>query len=133
MTQNKKSKAVGLGIVILAVSDLLYYSSRPSEIIINKDSILSTGMYGFELPVKDILEIKLIKKLPTITSRTNGLSFGSIKKGYFSLEDYGKCRLFLQSDSKPYLMIAEKNGEKTIINFRNQKEIERLKFLITNN
>lgn len=135
---NEKYKAsyIILGIVVLFVFSLLYYGSRPAEILISKESVLIKGMYGLELSIKDIQKIELIEKIPTITLRTNGFSFGSTNKGYFELEEYGKCRLFLHSNSNPYLIIIEKNGEKTIINHKDKREtkmeFERLKLLTAN-
>jgi hypothetical protein len=134
---NKKSKApfVILGIAIIFIISLLFYGSRPSKVLINNEAIHITGMYGVELPINDIREVKLITQLPAIITRSNGFSFGTIKKGYFKLEEYEKCRLFLQSDSKPYLIIIEKNGGKTILNHTDESEtkteFERLKLLTT--
>lgn len=123
---NKKSKAafVILGIVIVFIVSLLFYGSKPSEILINKETALITGLYGIELPIKNIQEVKLITQLPAIITRSNGFSFGTIKKGYFKLEEYGKCRLFLQSDSDLYLVIVDKNGERTILNHTDKRETE---------
>lgn len=134
---NNKSKGVYvvLAIVFLSVFGMIYHDSRPTEIVISKKSVFVKGAYGLELPIKDIQEVKLIEKIPAITLRTNGFGLGSIKKGHFNLEEYGNCRLFLHSDSSPYLIIIEKNEEKIIINHENkketEKEFERLKLLIT--
>lgn len=135
---DKKWKAayVILGIVTLFIFGLLYHDSRPVEMVISKESVIIGGAYGVELPFKDIQEVKLVDKIPAITLRMNGFSFGPIKKGNFNLEEYGSCRLFLYSDSNPYLIIIGKNGAKTIINHENksqtEKEFKRLKSVTTN-
>lgn len=135
---NKKSKItfVVLGIATFLLIGMLYYGSRPTEIKINNESVITTGMYGVEIPIKNIKEVQLIAQLPEISKRVNGFSFGSIKKGNFKLNDYGKCKLYLQSDSSPYLIITEKNGERTILNHTDKKETEtefkKLKLLMSN-
>jgi len=125
-TTNKKVKATNILLVatVLFVIGLFYYGSKPMEITVSNESLLIKGMYGFELPMHNIREVKLVEKIPTITLRTNGYSFGSTKKGYFNLEEYGNCRLFLCSNSSPYLLIVEENGKKTIINFDDKKATE---------
>lgn len=66
------------------------------------------------------------EKLPSIIKRTNGFSFGSSNKGNFKLEEFGKCKLFLQSESGPYLILTEKSGEKIILNQKNKTETEQV-------
>jgi len=115
-----------LGFVVLFVAGLLYYGTTPAKIEINGESIHISGMYGIELTGIDIHEITMREKLPSIIIRTNGFSFGSSNKGNFKLEEYGKCKLFLQSESGPYLVIIKKNGEKIILNRKNKTETERV-------
>jgi hypothetical protein len=125
-----------LGITITFVSGLLIYGSVPTKTIVINDKILFTGMYGFEMRNTDISGVELSDKIPPITLRTNGFSFGGSKKGTFRLNEFGKCKLFLQSDKGPFLIISDKNGEKTIINDKNSKVTEenfgRIKALINN-
>jgi len=115
-----------LGFVVLIVAVLLYVGTTPAKIEINGDSIHITGIYGIEITGSDIQEITLREKLPSIIKRTNGFSFGSSNKGNFKLDEYGKCKLFLQSESGPYLILIEKNGEKIILNQKNKTETEQV-------
>lgn len=123
--KNWKSVYVILGIAILFVFGMLYHDSRPVEMIISRKSVIIGGAYGVELSVEDIQEVKLVEKIPAITLRMNGFSFGPIKKGNFNLEEYGNCKLFLHSDSNLYLIIIGKNGAKTIINHEDKRETEK--------
>lgn len=126
-----------LGTAALFVVGLFYSGSKPVEVIVNSQSLIVKGMYGFELPIGTIREVKLVENIPTITLRTNGYSSGTTKKGYFNLEEFGNCRLFLCSDFSPYLIITEDNGSRTIINFEERKSTEtaykQLKRLTTSN
>lgn len=113
-----------LGVAALFVAGLFYSGSKPVELIVNNQSLIIRGMYGFEVPIRNIQEVRLVENIPTITARTNGYSFGTTKKGYFNLEEYGNCRLFLCSDSSPYLIVTEDSGSITIINFEERKSTE---------
>jgi len=115
-----------LGFVVLSVTGLLYFGTTPAKIEINGESIHISGMYGIELTGGDIQEITMREKLPSIIKRTNGFSFGSSNKGNFKLEEFGKCKLFLQSESGPNLVLIEKNGEKIILNRKNKNETEQV-------
>lgn len=115
-----------LGPVILFVIGLLTYGSMPSKTIIENDSIKFSGMYGFEIKMTDVAHVELIAEMPSIKMKTNGFSFGSIKKGYFKLDQVGDCRLLIHSELPPFLMISKYNGEKVMINFNDSIETENL-------
>lgn len=124
--QTKKSKLTYfiLGLVFLFVIGLITYGFIPSKLTYNNDTIRFSGMYGFELSIGEIDNVELSDKLPTIKIRTNGFSFGNIKKGFFNLDKYGKSRLLIHSDLAPYLILSKDNGDKIIINFKDRIETE---------
>jgi len=126
--QGSKSKMTYfvLGFVVLFAAGLLYFGTTPAKIEINGESIHITGMYGIELTGSDIQKITMREKLPSIIMRTNGFSFGSSNKGNFKLEEYGQCKLFLQSENGPYIILIEKNGGKIILNRKNKTETEQV-------
>lgn len=122
--KNKKTKLTYfiLGFVFIFVIGLIAYGFIPSKVILNKDSVQFSGMYGIEIKIAEIDNVKLVDNLPEIKMRTNGFSFGTVKKGFFDLNEFGKCRLLIHSENPPYLIISKGNGEKTIINF-NEKSV----------
>lgn len=136
--KNKKTKLTYfiLGLVIVFVIGLITYGIIPSKTFYNDETIRFSGMYGFETKITEIENVELTDKLPIINLRTNGFSFGSIKKGTFNLDKFGKARLLIHSDIPPYLIISKKNDEKIIINFKDKTETEkiyiRIKTLINN-
>jgi Domain of unknown function (DUF3784) len=105
-----------LGVIIVFVLGLNTYGLIPTKTILDNDTIRFTGMYGFDMRISDITNVELATKIPAIILRTNGYSFGTILKGTFKLDEFGKCKLFLHSDKVPFLIITDKNGQKTIIN-----------------
>jgi hypothetical protein len=110
--------------IFVLVSGLIIYGYMPSKPVFADDAIRFTGMYGFEINIAEIENVALTDKLPKINMRTNGFSFGSIKKGTFNLDQSGSCRLLIHSDLSPYLVISKINGEKIIINFKDKTDTE---------
>jgi len=136
--RNKKTKRTYFipGLVILFVTGLITYGFIPSKTIFNDKTIRFSGMYGFETKITEIENVELTDNLPLIKLRTNGFSFGSIKKGTFNLDKYGKSRLLINSNTPPFLIISKKNDEKIFINLKNKNDTEmiytKIKTLISN-
>jgi len=115
-----------LGFVFLFVIGLITYGFIPSKTIYGNDTIRFSGMYGFEISIGEIENVELTDEFPTIKIRTNGFSFGNIKKGFFNLDKFGKSRLLIHSDLAPYLILTKNNGDKIIINFKEKIETEKM-------
>ena len=126
--KSKKTKLTYfiLGLVFLFVIGLLTYGFIPSKITYSNDTIRFSGMYGFELSLTEIDTVELSDILPEIKIRTNGFSFGPVKKGFFKLDKFGKTRLLIHSDAAPYLTIFKSNGDKIIVNSKDRVETERI-------
>ncbi len=110
------------GLVFIFVIGLITYGYIPSKVHFSNDSVRFTGMYGFEMNISEIEHVQLADSIPSIKMRTNGFSFGTVNKGFFNLERFGKCHLLIHSDCPSYLIISKTNGEKTIINFKDRTE-----------
>lgn len=138
---NKTKRAIltyfFLGLVFSIVIGLIAYGFSPSKPTYHNDTIRFSGMHGFEISISEIENVELSDKLPAIKLRTNGFSFGLVKKGFFILDKFGKSRLLIHSDVVPYLIITKNSGDKIIINFKNKNETEKIynkiKTMIENN
>jgi hypothetical protein len=115
-----------LGITGVFVIGLFMYGSMPSKTTFKDASIEFSGIYGFEMNFSEIEKVILVDSLPAIQMRTNGYSFGGVKKGFFRLDQLGKCQLMIQSKNPPYLIILKKNGDPVIINFKDPSETRRI-------
>lgn len=116
---------VVINVLVLSFAiGLLAYGCSTSKPIYNNDTIRFSGMYGFEINIGEIENIELSDELPKIKVRSNGFSYGSAKKGFFTLDNFGKSRLLVHSDLPPYLIITKNNDEKIIINFKDKTETE---------
>ena len=134
--KNKKTKLTYFipGLVFLFVIGIITYGFIPSKTIFTNDTIQFSGMYGFEININEIESVELTHKIPPIIMRTNGFSFGTVKKGYFNFDKFGKSRLLIHSDIPLFLIISNSNGKRTIFNEKDSKETtqiyERIKLLI---
>jgi hypothetical protein len=129
-----KLKKYFVGFVLVFSFGGLAYGLIPSKVHINDDSVQFSGMYGTIINIAEIENVQLTGKRPGIRGRTNGLSLGSVKKGFFRVDGYGKSRLLIHSHQGPYLIISNVYEEVTIINFKDRAETEgvyqRIKVLI---
>jgi hypothetical protein len=105
---------------------MIGYGLIPGKTDIKEGVIKFSGMYGIKLNLSEIESIQLIEKIPSIKSRTNGMSLLEVKKGFFDLEGYGKSRLLINSSAPPFLMITTKNQEMVICNLKDPEETKRI-------
>lgn len=63
-----------------------------------------------------------MKKLKfKVKLRTNGIGTEEYSIGNFNVEEYGKCKLYIYNDVKPYILI-ESDDEQIFINGEDRKE-----------
>ena len=103
-----------------------------SEVIVNNDAIEIKGEYAMSIPVSDIDTVLLIEKLPSIKTRTNGISTRKVNIGKFKMSDGNKCRLYVNNDVPLFVEIkcqkANDESQKSLI-FINRKTVEETKAL----
>ena len=121
---DSRFKAVFTVVVLVFAFGSVVYGMIPIGYGINNDRVKFTGVYGTEIKVSDIASISLIDKMPPIKARTNGLGLGPIRKGFFTVEDQGKCRLFLHSYQGPFVKISTKDQETVFVNFKKREKTE---------
>ena len=85
---------------------------KESKFSYDEESINIEGMYGETIQVRDIESIELVNVLPSINSKTNGFSAGSVHKGYYKTDSGEKIKLILNSENPPYMFIKKNNGER---------------------
>lgn len=108
-----KRQLMVTGIITLAtvlfVGAVMFFSTRPTQILLNETSLEIQGMYGEEVQYGDIETLKLLEKLPAITMRTNGSAVGAKLKGHFNTKEYGSAKLFLDKSKPPYIFMETKS------------------------
>jgi hypothetical protein len=111
--ESPKIVTVGMSMVVgfplLAIAILLItgfiYSSRPPKIDITPQQIHISGLYGVAEPMANIQELKLLNEIPPVIYKSNGFGFANVRKGKFHLQKWGEGRLFLHSDSPPFIYL----------------------------
>lgn len=116
-------KTSTFAIIFLTATLILLMSIIPiayiePNIIIHKENITISGVYGESISLDQIPHVQLIEATPKIKLRTNGIAIGEIKKGYFSTDILGNIKLIVHKDKKPFLHIETENKRHIIINFR---------------
>ena len=124
---SSKWNKIGLYVLVatlILVVGLLAMGFKENQIVIAPDSVQFQGSYGETLGASDIESVTLVDHLPNITSKTNGFSLGSIRKGYFKTKEGEKVKLILNADNKAYLLFTKTNGEKIYFSAKENTSIE---------
>ena len=95
----------------------LFYGMRESNIEVSKERIENSGLYHFNIKMKDIDSITLVNELPKFVLRTNGFDVGIIKKGFFKTEKGDVYKLSLRVNTKPYIKIYHSTDQILLLNY----------------
>lgn len=120
---NKIGLYVLVATLILVVG-LLAMGFRENKVIISTNNIEFQGSYGEILNASEIQSVALVDHLPKITSKTNGFAMGSIKKGYFKTNKGENVKLILNTESKAYLLVTKKNGDKIYFSAKEKPSLD---------
>jgi hypothetical protein len=111
--------AVGLVIMVVVLVFVITLASgtrREAEAYVQGDRFVITGQYGQTYALADISEVRLVEAAPVVGRKVRGAGLGIIRKGDYEVAGLGTSRLFLHSDTGPYLYLKA-NGKWTILNF----------------
>lgn len=110
--------AVSVLAIILMMISFEFYGFNMK---INNDVVkINAPLYGTELKIKDIEKVEIIDKLK-VKLRTNGIGMDEYSVGNFNVEGYGKCKLYIYNDVKPYILI-ESDNEQIFINGEDKED-----------
>ncbi|HHU49968.1 MAG: hypothetical protein ACOYEH_02395 [Caldicoprobacterales bacterium] len=124
--QKKKIRYMVNIAVVIALAILFFIGTRPPQVEVTENYVKISGMYGVELPTKDIQTLELRDTMPKIQARTNGMDlFGFARRGIYQLEGLGRTRLISFSYGGPFIFMYTGN-EWIIINFKNPADTEDL-------
>jgi hypothetical protein len=112
------------GVIVFLIT-LFDSTNEEPQTIIGADFVEFTGMYGAAYKFSDIHEIRLDDSMPAATYKYNGAGLGEVKKGDYEVEGLGRCRLFVMSETGPYVVIGTTNGY-VIINYKESKKTKEL-------
>ncbi|HPU02151.1 MAG: DUF3784 domain-containing protein [Firmicutes bacterium] len=112
-------------LILCGVGAVIIYGQASPQVEVKAEGIVIGGLYGTTIPAEKIREVSLENEIPRIIYRNNGLGYGEIKKGYFTLEGLGRGRLYLESREGPYIFIQTAESY-AIINFKDRARTEAL-------
>ncbi len=115
---------VAIFIALLAPVLFMNYSN---EIIVNDDVIEIKGEYAMDINVNDIDTVMLVENLPSIKTRTNGISTRKVNIGNFKMSDGNKCRLYVNKAVDMFIEIklkAQSSKPEASVIFINKQTIE---------
>jgi Family of unknown function (DUF5808)/Bacterial PH domain len=101
---------IAVGIILLVVILMfLLPVFNPFKLSIGADNVtIQSPIYATGFPISGIREVKLVDTLPGGT-RTNGISTGTYNLGNFTLNGYGKSKMYVYNADSPFLVISLDN------------------------
>jgi hypothetical protein len=95
-----------LTLAIIMPAGILISGTSESAIEIINNQIVIKGMYGTKIDLKTISSADTLVSLPPVRSRTNGFAAGNTLRGHFKLSDGRKVRLYVKTNSPPYIELV---------------------------
>lgn len=82
---------------------------------------INAPTYGSEFNIDDIEEVTMLDRLPS-GIRTNGVGASTYDLGNFSIDGYGKCKLYLYFENPNCISIKLKDGRYIFFNSKSNDE-----------
>ncbi len=115
-----------LGIILFLLAGIFLFGFMTTKTHFEGATIRFTGMYATEMKASEIKKVELADTIPAILMRTNGFSLGPVHKGNFRLDEFGKCRLYINSGKGKYIVITDIQGFRTILRYKKDRESRRI-------
>lgn len=114
-----------IGVLMAVILIPVLFVNYSNEVVINNDVLEIKGEYAMSIPLSDIDTVMLIESLPSIKTRTSGISTRKVNIGKFKMSDGEKAKLYINKDIP--LFIEIRTDAKLI--FLNRKTVEETKAL----
>ncbi len=105
----RRVRLISISIVVLVtafvIGQLYVYSREPSVDLTGGTLSVGVGLHGADVSLDAIQSVTLADSLPRIQRRTNGFAAAGLRRGNFTLEEWGRGRLFINRNSPPYVVI----------------------------
>lgn len=115
-------------VVLLAPTLFMNYSN---EVVVGDGVVEIKDEYAMTISVSEIDTVLLIERLPSIKTRTNGISTRKVNIGKFKMSDGNKCRLYINKDVDAFVeirLVAQGSQPQDLV-FINRKTVEETKAL----
>jgi hypothetical protein len=108
--------------VLLVLGLVLIPNYTETKVTVGPDEFKIKGVYGLAMPYSEIEQLDTISKMPKISLRTNGYSFGKTLIGNFKLSDDSRAKLFIKRGFSPYIIIRSEGRVPVYINFKDKQK-----------
>lgn len=100
------SLLIGLPLLLLGVFlPLLSFDTADFDLKVTENQVvIDAPFYGYQFPVNDIISVTTIDTLPS-GAKTNGAATSKYSLGNFSLQGYGKSKMYVYKGHPPYIAI----------------------------
>ena len=88
--------------------------------------------YSFEFNVDEIEEVEFIDSIK-VNLRTNGAATDKYSIGYFNVEGYGNCRLYIYDKNNKFIRVKLKDDEYIFISGTSKEETDKYYKLLVEN
>lgn len=111
------------GILVIGITGSLIRIDHSSFTLNIKNNFvkINAPTYGTEFNIDDIEEITMLDRLPS-GIRTNGVGASTYNLGNFSIDGYGKCKLYLYFENQNCISIKLKDGRYIFFNSKSNDE-----------
>jgi hypothetical protein len=117
---SRRIRLIGGGVaafVIVWISWMFYAHTQPPSVELSGDRFeVASGVYSIDLRLSEVAGIALVDALPRVIARTNGFAARGLRRGHFRLEGWGSGRLFINSQSPPYIVVRTADSF-VVVNF----------------
>ena len=111
------------GILVIGITGSLIRIDHSSFTLNIKNNFvkINAPTYGTEFNIDDIEEVTMLDRLPS-GIRTNGVGASTYNLGNFSIDGYGKCKLYLYFENPNCISIKLKDGRYIFFNSKSNDE-----------
>ena len=117
------SKLIVTIVLLIIIGIFVTVLVKGINVDVTEERVKIKGIYGREIRIEDIEEIRLLEKIPFPGMRLNGIGLGFINVGLYSYQDIGKVIVFKTATSDNNILIIGKE-EKVLLGLGQSKNEE---------
>ena len=102
------------GILLLIAAFIGFGQSndfQSSELVVGKDAIEIKGSYGMTIRKQDVLGVRLVDNLPSISYKQNGFAAGDYAKGTFKVNNGRVVQMYVNKKGPQFLLLNTTHGD----------------------
>jgi len=107
----RRTAAAVIGLAVATLAALMVIQAKPARVSFTDDALVIENLfYGDTYRFAEIESVELLQRLPRVRAKTNGYALKGTLRGWFTLERLGSCKLFVEVDRPPFILIQARSG-----------------------